>query len=279
MQKTDRQHLYVRRDEIQLWFANLLYCGGPIYAFAIWVALVSSRGISEALTLRRENILLDGGSHDDMPHLLFEKEPINPKKRGIGKLGSQYVAARLSEDAVCTLRAVERDGLKHEMKTCLEQYKNHPALANTKPLSSKTYALPAGPKDRLFPAARLGQHDTLSRQAVQRLVETVVILIGLSNLDLITVWHLYSVLLACRGMESYEPRAEHHVPVDKSSQVQPGLSWLACAHSWHNSPHSCCTVAPQPLRVSIQETQQRYYSRDTEAGGHENFRKTLLSCG
>ena len=195
-----------------------------------------------------------------MPHLLFEQETVNPKKRGTGKLGSQYVAARLSEDAVCTLRAVERDGLKHERWQT--QNRCHPK-----------------PKDRLFPAARLGQHDTLSRQAFQRLVETVVILIGLSNLDLISVWHLYSLLLACRGMESYEPRAEHHVPVDKSSQVQPGFSWLACAHSWHNSPHSCCTVAPQLLRVSIQETQQRYYSRDTEAGGHENSRKTLLSFG
>lgn len=267
MQKTDRQHLYVRREDIQLWFAILLYCGGPVYAFAIWVALVSSRRISEALTLRRQSILLNGGSHDDKPHLLFEQEPTDTKKRGTGKLGSQYVAARLSEDAVCTLRAVERDGLKHQMKTCLEQYKNHPALANTKPLSTKTYSLPAGPKDRLFPAARVGQHDTLSRQAVRRLVETVVVLNALSNLD------VFNLCLAVTnlGMESYEPCAKDHVPIDKASQVQSRFSWLTCAHSWHNSPHSCRTVAPQPFRVSVQETLQRYYSRDTEEGGHENF--------
>ena len=83
MQKTDRQHLYVRREDIQLWFAILLYCGGPVYAFAIWVALVSSRRISEALTLRRQSILLNGGSHDDKPHLLFEQEPTDTKKEAL----------------------------------------------------------------------------------------------------------------------------------------------------------------------------------------------------
>ena len=47
--KTNKQHIFIPRDHLSLYFACALYFAGPIYCAALWVCLITSRRISETL--------------------------------------------------------------------------------------------------------------------------------------------------------------------------------------------------------------------------------------
>ena len=111
LRKTDRQFLYVPREHLELWFGVLLYCGGPVYAVAIWLCMVTSRRISETLRLRSGNLATQGGEHDDHPHVLYQVRSDEEELPGIFKLGSNAVAARLCTEAVHTIEMLTRQPL------------------------------------------------------------------------------------------------------------------------------------------------------------------------
>ena len=55
-QKTDRQHVFVPREDIELFYATLVYFAGPAIAVAVWLAMVTSRRISETLQCRGNDL-------------------------------------------------------------------------------------------------------------------------------------------------------------------------------------------------------------------------------
>ena len=156
LRKTDRQHLFVPRDHLKLWFGVLLYSAGPVYAFAIWLCMVTSRRISETLRLRSGDLVLHGGAHDDHPHILYQLLPDEKALPGMHKLGGT-VAARLCREAVSTIEAVSREPLTWRMNEALAEFKEHASVkAIKKPLCQQDFQVPADASGLLFAAARSG---------------------------------------------------------------------------------------------------------------------------
>ena len=71
--KTNKQHVFVPREQLQLFFAVALFFAGPTYCAVLWIALVTSRRIGETLLLKGTDVRLRGGEDHDAPHILFER--------------------------------------------------------------------------------------------------------------------------------------------------------------------------------------------------------------
>ncbi len=165
--KTGQQHLFIPRDQLELFFAVGLYWAGPVYAAAIWMCLVTSRRISETLLLRGTDIRVDGGEDHDAPHVLYQKRDDDKQYRGAGKLGAEKVVSRLSEDSVDGIKFLVEHGLQHECRILLEQYRgSHPDLFLTKTLRRDDFRLDVHSNDFIFPSRskKKGCRPNMSRQ-------------------------------------------------------------------------------------------------------------------
>ena len=65
--RLNKQHVCVPRDQLALLSAVALWWAGPVYAAILWLALCTSRRISETLLLRGCDIQLSGGTYYDQP--------------------------------------------------------------------------------------------------------------------------------------------------------------------------------------------------------------------
>ena len=113
--KTDTQHLFIPRAEVELFFAVLLYWAGPVYAVSVWLCMITSRRISESLRVRRSDIFLHGGEHSDSAHVLYMLREEESTMAGCGKLGSDILVARISTSSVETLQVLIDKGLERQV--------------------------------------------------------------------------------------------------------------------------------------------------------------------
>ena len=150
--KTAKQHVFIPREQLQLFFAVAQFFAGPIYCVVLWLALVTSRRISETLLLRGTDIRLTGGEDHDAPHVLFQKRQEDKKLRGQGKLGAESLSARISESSIEGLKELIETGLKWECPMTLEPFKSsHPKVfENVKPLRKDDFMLDVTSETFLF---------------------------------------------------------------------------------------------------------------------------------
>ena len=89
--------------------------------------------------------MLEGGPDHDEPHIIYIQREEDADKQGNGKLGGERVVARISSDAVATLKQMRERGLDRQMLPVLEPYQTcHPEVFEQKSLqkkSSKTMTL------------------------------------------------------------------------------------------------------------------------------------------
>ena len=136
--KTHKQHVFIPREQVALYFSVALWLAGPAYCAALWICLVTSRNISETLLLRGCDIMLEGGPDHDEPHIIYIQREEDADKQGNGKLGGERVVARISSDAVATLKQMRERGLDRQMLPVLEPYQTcHPEVFQQKPLQKK----------------------------------------------------------------------------------------------------------------------------------------------
>lgn len=169
MGKSDLQHLFVPKEEVQLFLAVTLWFAGPKYALVLWLTMVTSRRISETLRLHAEDFYLNGGPHHDSPHVLFLKKKEESKFAGNGKLGADTVVARLAQDASETLQEIMKSNIERCVLPALRQYEaSHSSLFESPehhPLSTEPYAWPSS--GRLFPAStKKAKRPWMARQSV-----------------------------------------------------------------------------------------------------------------
>ena len=168
--KTCKQHIFLPRDQIELFNAVALYWAGPKYACVLWLTLVTSRRISETLLLRGTDIRVQGGEDHDAGHILFQRRPQDGNLGGSGKLGSEKVVARLSKDAVATIQKLSSDGLEHELRPILEPFKVAvPLIFNMKPLKKDRFQLDTESDNFVFATAskKTKCRPNMSRQLLE----------------------------------------------------------------------------------------------------------------
>ena len=168
--KTSKQHVFVPRDQLDLFFAVALCFAGPVYCAVLWIALVTSRRISETLLLRTSDLRLLGGEDHDEPHVLFQQRAEDKAYKGNGKLGAERVVARLSTEAIEGMQKLRSEGLEWGVLPVLEACRqSHEAVFKLKPLRKTTFTIPeTGGNNFLFPAItkRKGCRPNMSRQTV-----------------------------------------------------------------------------------------------------------------
>ena len=154
MSKSDMQHLFIPREDYELFLAVALYFAGPKYVMAFWLTMVTSRRISETLRLHGEDVFLEGGTHHDSPHILFKKRPEEEQYPGAGKLRGKYVVARLAPDARATLEQVMNSNLERALLPALKPFEmSHPQVFQDKyPMAAGAFKWPNG-SGYIFPAA------------------------------------------------------------------------------------------------------------------------------
>lgn len=168
MSKSDMQHLFIPREDYELFLAVALYFAGPKYVMAFWLTMVTSRRISETLRLHGEDVFLEGGTHHDSPHILFKKRPEEEQYPGAGKLRGKYVVARLAPDARATLEQVMNSNLERALLPALKPFEmSHPQVFQDKyPMAAGAFKWPNG-SGYIFPAAtKKAKKPWMARQSV-----------------------------------------------------------------------------------------------------------------
>lgn len=166
--KTSKQHVFIPKEQLELFFAVALFFTGPVYCAALWLCLVTSRRISETLLLRGTDVQLIGGDEHDAPHILYQQRVEDRHLRGNGKLGKERLVARLSSDAVLGLKRMQEKGLEWECLPVLESYRAfHPETFNMKPMQKKAFILEST-EDYVFPSQskKKGCRPNLARQSI-----------------------------------------------------------------------------------------------------------------
>ena len=135
------QHVFVQRQDVDLWLAATLFVAGPIHAVVLYLGLVTGRRISEILRLRGGDINLGAGEHLDFPHIVFQSRDEDHEAAGMGKLPCGLAVARLSAEAVQSIESVLETGVSWECKPVLEAYRanNSVAFEKVKPLSADKF--------------------------------------------------------------------------------------------------------------------------------------------
>ena len=166
--KTHKQHVFIPREQLELFFAVALWFAGPVYAVALWLCLVTSRRISETLLLRGCDVMLHGGPDSDHPHIIYIQRPEDEGRQGNGKLGGERIVARVSQDVVETIEEIQAQGLHRNILPILEPYRtSHQKLFDQKPQRKDVFQFPEGNK-YIFPAQTAKKHcrPNMARQTV-----------------------------------------------------------------------------------------------------------------
>lgn len=166
MTKTDRQHLFVPREDVPLFLATSVYFASPMLATLIWLTMVTSRRISEALRLRGCDLHLTGGPHCDTPYVWFGVRDDERGFKGLGKLGvAGEVVAKMSQEAVLMVRAICERGVQWEVLEPLKPFQtSHPAIFKKYRALSKKVFCPTLEDQHLFPALKKSSAPWLTRQ-------------------------------------------------------------------------------------------------------------------
>lgn len=162
------QHVFVKREDVEIFLAALLYVAGPVYTVIIWLGMVTSRRISELLRLRGLDFVLEGGGECDAPHIVVKEREEDFGVPGMGKLHGKVEIARLSEHVVASLSHLIGNGMAWECKPVLEQFKvQHKVHFDcVVPLSSANFHPEPLCKDALWFPASSGKCKWRSRQSV-----------------------------------------------------------------------------------------------------------------
>ena len=166
--KTHKQHVFIPREQLELFFAVALWFAGPVYAVALWLCLVTSRRISETLLLRGCDVMLHGGPDSDHPHIIYIQRPEDEGRQGNGKLGGERIVARVAEDVVETIEEIQTHGLQRNILPVLEPYRiSHQKLFDQKPQRKDVFQFPEGDK-YIFPAQTTKKNcrPNMARQTV-----------------------------------------------------------------------------------------------------------------
>ncbi|CAE7548448.1 unnamed protein product [Symbiodinium sp. CCMP2592] len=164
----DSSNVFIEYEDLQLFWACLLFCCGPVYLAAVWLTMCTSRRISEILRVRGRDFHLDGGGFCDDPHVLVKERPQDKKKPGLGKIRGKVAIARLSKTTISTIRTILAEGLPWACWPILEKYQSSHGemFAKNKPTTKKTFQPGALEKDSLwFPALRTSKTSWMSRQS------------------------------------------------------------------------------------------------------------------
>ena len=168
------QHLFVPRQDVDLFLAAAVWFGSPSIAVLLWLGMVTSRRVSELLRLRWSDFYAQGGECLDHPHVLFHASPGEENFPGLGKLGAKELVVRLSQDAAGTLERLRVSGLKRELLGPLaERRGSHPQVfadsGVRRPAATEFRKMARG-NDLLFPALktsrRSGATPWMTRQTV-----------------------------------------------------------------------------------------------------------------
>ena len=85
--------------------------------------------------------MLEGGPDHDEPHIIYIQREQDADKQGNGFLGGDSVVARISNDAVATLKQMRERGLDRQMLPVLEPYQTcHPEVFQQKPLQKNVFS-------------------------------------------------------------------------------------------------------------------------------------------
>lgn len=184
MAKSDMQHLFIPKQDYNLFLAVAIYFAGPKYAMAMWLTMATSRRISEALRLHGCDAYLEGGPHHDSPHILFQKREKEKQFPGAGKLGGQNVVARLSADACATLKSVMENNVERKLLPALAPFQeSHPQVfEDFYPMNADTFKWPTD-GSHVFPAAsKKSKKPWMARQSVSlALARTLEVMFRLTN--------------------------------------------------------------------------------------------------
>ena len=164
----DSSNVFVEYEDLQLFWACLLFCCGPVYLAAVWLTMSTSRRISEILRVRGRDFHLDGGGFCDDPHVLVKERPQDKKKPGLGKIRGKVAIARLSKTTISTIRTILAEGLPWACWPILEKYRSSHGemFTKNKPTTKKSFRPGALEKDNLwFPARRTSKTSWMSRQS------------------------------------------------------------------------------------------------------------------
>ena len=164
----DSSNVFIEYEDLQLFWACLLFCCGPIYLAAIWLTMSTSRRISEILRIRGRDFHLEGGGFCDDPHVLVTERPQDKKKPGLGKLRGKKAIARLSQTHIDTLNTMVAKGLPWDCWPILEKHRSshEEMFTKNKPTTMKTFQPAALEKDELwFPAHIKSKTPWMTRQS------------------------------------------------------------------------------------------------------------------
>ena len=164
----DSSHVFVEYEDLQLFWACLLFCCGPVYLVAVWLAMSTSRRISEILRVRGQDFHLHGGGFCDDPHVLVKERLVDKKKPGLGKIRGKVAIARLSKTSISTIQTLLAEGLPWACWPILEKYRSSHGemFTKNKPTTRETFRPGALEKDSLwFPARRKSKTSWMTRQS------------------------------------------------------------------------------------------------------------------
>ena len=164
----DSSNVFIEYEDLQLFWACLLFCSGPVYLAAIWLTMCTSRRISEILRIRGRDFHLDGGGFCDDPHVLLTERLEDKKQPGLGKIPGKVAIARLSKTTISTLHTMLTEGLPWACWPILEKHRSshRDMFAKNKPTTRKTFQPGALEKDELwFPAQRKSKTPWMTRQS------------------------------------------------------------------------------------------------------------------
>ncbi|CAE7811309.1 unnamed protein product [Symbiodinium necroappetens] len=263
VKKTGQQFLYVPREDLPLFFAVATYFAGPVYAIVLWLTLVTSRRISEALLLRGSDVKLAGGEHHDEPHVLFQRRPEDKGYGGQGKMGCEQLVARISEEAVQSLQQLEREGQPWIIQPCLEPYQvSHPEVfTRFKALRRTPFHCDFKENSFLFPShsVRRKCRPCMARQTVWKALD-----------------HIRQVLFELTKKRRYNPSAKFQ---GERITVHGATRHTSAALLLHNHEKSETRPPSEHVVLEIQQRSDARVFRDHYCHAHESEVKAALDYG
>lgn len=242
MTRSDRQWLHVPRQDMELFFGVLLYWSGPVYAFCVWLAMSTSRRASEILSLRACDIFTEGGPHHDRPYVLLQKCAADTGiKPGMGKLGCDEVAARISQEAVATIVSIRKNGLERVQTEAVAKYSRKIIELNLQKKSCPAPARYGWPKESdglLFPSFRTRRSSRstawMTRQSTWNAIKST-----------------REIMFALTAKKRYQPAAQFsHVTLHGATRHSSAALFL-------EKPSSTASTQERPSVECILEIQDR----------------------